>query len=1014
MRNCFLKLFSTAVLVSVAVSCYDDAALWDAVKTNSNKIEALERQVNQINQEITDIKIMIAALKEKDSVVDVYQIPDNTGYIILFSSGKKISITNGKDGVAGKDGADGQTPLISVSLGEDGYWYWTINGVWLLDSSGNKIKAEGKDAITPEFKIEDGYWFISYDKGSKWEMLGKATGKDGDTLFKSVTEDSDNLYITMANGDVFTFPKRKDFRIIINNTDPIKCIAGQEIEIPYSLENVGRDLEFTTLCEGAWTARIVKKDDVSGRVIITVPKPYSDGKVVLLACSEGVSSMKVIAFEEGFFSVVDDITSILVDDEGGSYSVTFSTNLELSFKIWDDCKSWVKEIRTRSESVTAVISVAPNETSEERIGHFSVYYGEVRLTDITLVQGNAPDFVDLGLSVKWRKYNVGASKSYDYGNYFAWGEVIQKESYYYYWSNYKYCNGSGTLLTKYVTDSNKGTIDDKVVLEPDDDAAVINLGNGWRMPTFEEFKELRDNCSWEIVTDYNGTGINGFVFKSNIPGYTDRFIFFPAGGCCSRDYSGVSSQNKWGHYWSSSLMAGNNESANGYVMYCTSNHIENYDCSRWLGKTIRPVKDFDVTEKTVFKLYESSVNFDFKAQKYAVSLLSNVGAQCDLSRVSDWVTIISQQGKTFLFEITKNRTGAVRTGNIIFRSDDGSKTCYLSISQEASTEVDATALNITFSNTSGTIGGSLYIGKSYTFNVTATPSNATTNYEWTVKNTSIATISGNGNTASLNTKDFGRTEVVVTEKNTGISASYEFSTAVTDFQFTENTGETSHGYPKITMVVGEEHQLQYTCAPSYATNVFSDLRAFKFKEVKDGVYLIVSESSFVDIDANGLMTAKAVGNTIIESFNSYGVYKASGGVDGIFVQILSEYSESEPNNDFPYANQLKMGGPTSFYISTTTDVDTFKYSANKSSISFDLTYTGDGSSEIKHLRWELYDSSCNLRGSGTFSLGASGDVISMSDKYVGTSGGYLKFYFPTNWYSYPETRPSGKLSVKVY
>ena len=104
----------------------------------------------------------------------------------------------------------------------------------------------------------------------------------------------------------------------------------------------------------------------------------------------------------------------------------------------------------------------------------------------------------------------------------------------------------------------------------------------------------------------------------------------------------------------------------------------------------------------------------------------------------------------------------------------------------------------------------------------------------------------------------------------------------------------------------------------------------------------------------------------------------------------------------------------SFYISTTTDADVFQYSANKTSISFDLTYPGDGSSTTKHLRWELYDSSCNLRGSGTLSLGASGDVITMTNKLVGTSSGYLKFYFPTNWYSYPETRPSDKLTIKVY
>lgn len=203
----------------------------------------------------------------------------------------------------------------------------------------------------------------------------------------------------------------------------------------------------------------------------------------------------------------------------------------------------------------------------------------------------------------------------------------------------------------------------------------------------------------------------------------------------------------------------------------------------------------------------------------------------------------------------------------------------------------AKSLDVSFTNTSGTAGGKLYIGKKYGFTVTATPNNAITNYEWKVENTNIATISANGNSATLTTKDYGMSKVIVTEKNTGISKSYDFGTCVTDFQFTESSSNTKYGYPVIKIAVGDKHQLKYSCTPSYATNVFNDLRAFNFKEILPSIntYVIVDKSSIVDVDKNGMMTAKKTGTTIINANNGYGILKG-GSNDGIFVEVVEEIS----------------------------------------------------------------------------------------------------------------------------
>ena len=109
-----------------------------------------------------------------------------------------------------------------------------------------------------------------------------------------------------------------------------------------------------------------------------------------------------------------------------------------------------------------------------------------------------PEYVDLGLSVKWATCNVGATKPEEYGDYFAWGEVEPKNNYSL--STYKYCNGTNNSMTKYSAknDVNRGEFyDNKIVLGPEDDAATVNWGGEWRMPTKEEQDELRNKCTWE-------------------------------------------------------------------------------------------------------------------------------------------------------------------------------------------------------------------------------------------------------------------------------------------------------------------------------------------------------------------------------------------------------------------------------------------------------------------------------------------------------------------------------------
>ncbi|MBR7183740.1 MAG: hypothetical protein IKD41_07110, partial [Alistipes sp.] len=200
------KLFSILAIATAtlfAVSCsseYDDTAVWDELGKHNERISKLETLCGQMNTNISSLQAIVTALQNNDYVTSVAPITQNgveIGYTISFSKSGIITIyhgEDGKDGANGADGKDGVTPVIGVKQDTDGIYYWTVNGEWLLDEAGNKVKAvgsdgkngtngedgvdgeNGSDGITPQLKIENDYWYISYDEGATWTQIGKAKG----------------------------------------------------------------------------------------------------------------------------------------------------------------------------------------------------------------------------------------------------------------------------------------------------------------------------------------------------------------------------------------------------------------------------------------------------------------------------------------------------------------------------------------------------------------------------------------------------------------------------------------------------------------------------------------------------------------------------------------------------------------------------------------------------------------------------------------------------------------------
>ena len=220
--------------------------------------------------------------------------------------------------------------------------------------------------------------------------------------------------------------------------------------------------------------------------------------------------------------------------------------------------------------------------------------GEVTSADVTALYdyllGIVPveppvnhEYVDLGLpsGTLWATMNIGATAPEDYGDHFSWGETTPKETYN--WTTYMWCLGNYNTMIKYCTSSyygNEGFVDNKSVLDPEDDAATVNWGAEWCMPTKEQFEELRDNCTrvWTTIND-----VKGCLLTSNINGAS---LFLPAAGY--RWDTTIFKDTTDGFYWSRALKT--NGPGSAYSMYFSSGSLGTSSYSRGYGQSVRAVR----------------------------------------------------------------------------------------------------------------------------------------------------------------------------------------------------------------------------------------------------------------------------------------------------------------------------------------------------------------------------------------------------------------------------------------
>ena len=377
-----LSLVFCGLLLFGCSDKYDDSALRNDLNDLENRVAKLEELCKQMNTNISSLQKIVEALQDNLSISKVEQISD--GYIIHFSDGSTATIKNGKNSE--------DAPIIGVKKDTDGIYYWTLDGEWLTDEKGNKVKAQGtdgkdgvdgedgtngKDGITPQLKIENGRWMLSMDNGKTWTDIGQATGADGtdgedgvdgkdgtNGIFKSVREDDDNVYFTLEDDSVITIPKSDNskFAIAFDTTDIAILNGGESKTISYTITDATENTVVKAIAQDGWKAKVNATSADKGTITITAPNPIVESEILVFANDGSYRTVMVsLNCMQGQINIADN--SIDATPAGGTQEIKLTTNLDYTVEIPDNAKSWLSlapQTRAMRED-TIVFEVTANE-----------------------------------------------------------------------------------------------------------------------------------------------------------------------------------------------------------------------------------------------------------------------------------------------------------------------------------------------------------------------------------------------------------------------------------------------------------------------------------------------------------------------------------------------------------------------------------------------------------------------------------------------------------------------------
>ena len=437
----FLTRFFIVFSVAALAGCTADMDKFtERLDDLEARVAALETLCAQMNEDIYSMRTVISALEDGLYITDVKNVSD--GYRIEFSDGETITIRHGKDGEDGTPGADGQdgyTPVIGVRMDTDGIYYWTLDGEWLLDDQGNKMRvtgengkdgadgedgkdgedgadgapgepgapgedgADGQDGVTPVIGVaqdEDGiyYWTINGEwlldeNGNKVQAQGRdgadgqdgqdgkdgadgadgkdgadgqdgKDGEDGTSLFSNVEVGDEYVTFTLPDGSSFQIPLEKPLDIIFDVEDMDETVLDtySELEIGYTVQSNSAEITVEVITEGDIDVVLTETDELSG-VITIYTESYESvegSKIIVLVGDERRVIMRSITFANPKL-LISDINTVSVPAEGGTVNIYYMSNMECW--VSDNYRpEWITVAETKAYTErTITLQIAPND-----------------------------------------------------------------------------------------------------------------------------------------------------------------------------------------------------------------------------------------------------------------------------------------------------------------------------------------------------------------------------------------------------------------------------------------------------------------------------------------------------------------------------------------------------------------------------------------------------------------------------------------------------------------------------
>ena len=441
----YLRFLLWAVVISAGISiagCYDDTAVLSRLEQQAARLAALDKTCSDINTNISSLQKILEALRKNDYITSVTPIKEDgkvTGYTLAFDKAGNVTIYHGKDGADGadgvdgadgtngRDGIDGSVPAIGVMQDADSCWYWTLNGDWLLDGSGDKVRAvgtdgstgvdgtagaAGQDGITPQLKVEEGFWYLSLDGGQTWENIGRATGdagrdgwngldgldgsdgrnghigtdghigtngKDADTMFKSIVQSGNNVIITLSNNQQIVVPMENPLSITftlfgkkVGPENPIIMpLNYTAIEVNYVVTSNNNNISVATACSedmDAWVSPDAT-NPLHGVIKIKSGYQFEDlvSKVIVFVSDGTHTIMRSLSFDEmKLYADSSQASSVNLNYKQQTLIYKLHTNYPFTVDVPDAAKSWIHIISTKTtEEYNVKMTVDMNSSLTE-------------------------------------------------------------------------------------------------------------------------------------------------------------------------------------------------------------------------------------------------------------------------------------------------------------------------------------------------------------------------------------------------------------------------------------------------------------------------------------------------------------------------------------------------------------------------------------------------------------------------------------------------------------------------